>query len=228
MFSGGRNATLEQIIKRTEEFVRNEMGEDSTGHDWYHVDRVRNLSLYIAKCEGMGDLFVIEMASLLHDIADDKLNPTPMEGKNKLSGFLNSLSLPSSKKTKIIEIIETISFKGGNEAALSTFEQMAVRDADRLDAIGAIGIARTFAYGGKKGQIMFDPNIQVREKMSIDEYRNGKSSTIHHFYEKLLLLKDKMLTETGKQIAYERHQFLQTFLKQFYKEWNGDYEIDNS
>ncbi|WP_349305562.1 HD domain-containing protein [Bacillus sp. FJAT-49736] len=219
---------MKHIIGRTEEFVRKEMGEDSTGHDWYHVDRVRNLSLYIAKCEGKGDLFIIEMASLLHDIADDKLNVTSLAGSNKLHQFLNTLSLPSTLEAEIVDIIEKISFKGGNEAFLHTFEQMAVRDADRLDAIGSIGIARAFAYGGKKGQLMYDPAIQVRENMTLDDYRNGKSSTIHHFYEKLLLLKDKMLTNTGKQIALERHQYLEAFLQQFYKEWNGDYEINNS
>lgn len=219
---------MEQIIKRTEDFVQQEMGTDSTGHDWFHVDRVRNLALYIAKCEGKGDLFVIEMASLLHDIPDEKLNSSLEEGKNKLNSFLSSLSLAPHLHAVIIEIIETLSFKGGNESSLHTFEQMAVRDADRLDAIGAIGIARAFAYGGKKGQLLYDPGLQVRENMTIEDYRKGKSSTIHHFYEKLLLLKDKMLTKTGKQIALERHQFLKTFLEQFYKEWNGDYEVNNS
>ncbi|PKR86141.1 HD domain-containing protein [Heyndrickxia camelliae] len=203
------------------------MGMDSTGHDWYHIDRVRKLALYIAKCEGQGDLFVIEMASLLHDISDEKLNSSLEEGKNKLRSFIQSLSLSTPQASAIIDIIENISFKGGNESTLHTFEQMAVRDADRLDAIGAIGIARAFAYGGKKGQLLYDPNLHSRENMTIQEYRTGKSSTVHHFYEKLLLLKDKMLTNTGKQIALERHQYLETFLKQFFKEWNGDYEVNN-
>jgi len=218
---------VKQIIKRTERFVQHEMGMDSTGHDWYHIDRVRKLALYIAKCEGQGDLFVIEMASLLHDISDEKLNSSLEEGKNKLSSFIQSLSLSTPQASAIIDIIENISFKGGNESTLHTFEQMAVRDADRLDAIGAIGIARAFAYGGKKGQLLYDPNLHSRENMTIQEYRTGKSSTVHHFYEKLLLLKDKMLTNTGKQIALERHQYLETFLKQFFKEWNGDYEVNN-
>jgi uncharacterized protein len=219
---------VEQIIKITEDFVRNELGKDSTGHDWFHVDRVRNLSIHIAKNEDEGDLFIIEMAALLHDISDEKLNDTIDEGKNKLSSFLDSLPITSFQKKEITNVIETVSFKGGNEKPIHTFEQMTVRDADRIDALGAIGIARTFAYGGKKGQLMYDPTIQIRKNMSIEEYRNGRTSTIHHFYEKLLLLRDKMYTKTGKQIAYERHQFLESFLKQFYKEWNGDYEINNS
>lgn len=219
---------MKQIIDKTESFVQHELGEDSTGHDWFHVDRVRKLALYIAKCEGKGDLFIIEMASLLHDISDEKLNTTLEEGKNKLNSFLHSLELSPHQHAAIIEIIETISFKGGNESSIHTFEQMAVRDADRLDAIGAIGIARAFAYGGKNAQLLYDPSLHARENMTIEDYRKGKSSTIHHFYEKLLLLKDKMLTKTGKQIALERHQFLKTFLEQFYKEWNGDYEVNNS
>ncbi|MGV3466558.1 MAG: HD domain-containing protein [Heyndrickxia sp.] len=214
-------------MKRTESFVRNEMGMDSTGHDWFHVDRVRKLALYIAKCEGQGDPFLIEMASLLHDISDEKLNSSVEEGKNKLSSFIQSLSLSAPQTSAIMDIIENISFKGGNESTLHSFEQMAVRDADRLDAIGAIGIARAFAYGGKKGQLLYDPSLHSRKNMTIEEYRTGKSSTVHHFHEKLLLLKDKMLTNTGKQIALERHQYLETFLKQFFKEWNGDYEVNN-
>ncbi|MEH7176591.1 HD domain-containing protein [Neobacillus vireti] len=211
----------EQIIEQTITFVRNELGEDATGHDWFHVDRVRRTALHIAKQEQKGDPFIIEMAALLHDIPDEKLNKSAEAGKNKLDSFFQTISLQEEIQNSIIQIIESISYKGGIKTELETIEAKIVQDADRLDAIGAIGIARTFAYGGKKGQPIYDPSLTVREEMSIEEYRKGKSTSIHHFYEKLLKLKDLLNTEAAKEMAESRHQMMVLFLDQFYLEWDG-------
>jgi len=213
---------LIDIIAKTEQFVYKEHEKDSSGHDWHHIDRVRKLALRIAQAEHKGDAFIIEMAALLHDIPDEKLNEQMDEGEKKLTRFLDTIQVSDEQKLFIIDIVKTISFKGGNEADLHSYEAMVVRDADRLDAIGAIGIARTFAYGGKKGQAMYNPSLPVRTNMSLNEYRNGQTSSIHHFYEKLLKLKDLLHTETAKQLAEERHQFMEMFLQQFYKEWDVD------
>ncbi|MCM3766649.1 HD domain-containing protein [Neobacillus niacini] len=211
----------EIIIKKTETFVQNELSEDSTGHDWFHVDRVRKNAIYISKQERTGDPFIIEMAALLHDIPDEKLNDSVEKGEQKLDLFLHTLQLTDGDKHHIKEIINTISYKGGKGAELTSIEAKIVQDSDRLDAIGAIGIARAFAYGGKKGQQIYNPAIQVRTDMNLEEYRKGKSSSIHHFYEKLLKLKDLLNTETAKVMAEERHRMMETFLAQFYREWNG-------
>ena len=211
----------EDIIVRTESFVKEVLGEDSTGHDWYHIERVRKNALYIAENENRGNLFIIEMAALLHDIPDEKLNESKEAGEKKLTDFLESLTLEQDIQEKIIEIIGSISFKGGRKMELMSMEAEIVQDADRLDAIGAIGIGRTFAYGGKKGHLLYDPMIKVREAMTEKEYRNGKSSTIHHFYEKLLKLKELLNTDTASEMAERRHQFMEQFLEQFYSEWNG-------
>lgn len=210
-----------QIIKQAERFVRNELGEDATGHDWFHVDRVRRNALHIAKDEKIGDPFIIELAALLHDIPDEKLNESVEQGKEKLEGFFQTVQLPADVKSHINQIIESISYKGGKKIELQTIEAKIVQDADRLDAIGAIGIARAFAYGGKKGQPIYDPSIGVREEMSLEEYRKGKSTSIHHFYEKLLKLKDLLNTESAKKLAESRQQMMQLFLEQFYQEWDG-------
>ncbi|OIK15462.1 phosphohydrolase [Bacillus sp. MUM 116] len=210
-----------QIIEQTEKFVQIELGEDATGHDWFHVDRVRRNALYINEQEKLGDPFIIEMAALLHDIPDEKLNETAEKGEAKLDGFLKASELSEEDKKQIKKIIASISFKGGRKIELESVEAKTVQDADRLDAIGAIGIARVFAYGGKKGQQIYDPSYQIREEMTIDEYRKGKSTSINHFYEKLLKLKDLLNTETAKKMAESRHQMMERFLEQFYQEWNG-------
>ncbi|WHY65428.1 HD domain-containing protein [Neobacillus sp. SuZ13] len=210
-----------QVIEQTENYVRNELGEDATGHDWFHVDRVRRNALHICKEETTGDPFIIEMAALLHDIADEKLNESSEKGEEKLESFLQTLLLTDTDKRHIKQIIETISFKGGQRTTLSTIEAKIVQDADRLDAIGAIGIARAFAYGGKKGQSIYDPSISVRNEMTLEEYRKGKSTSIHHFYEKLLKLKDLLNTDTARKMAESRQQMMVTFLEQFYREWDG-------
>jgi len=226
---GGEKMKKSEIIMRTEAFMKNYFENDASGHDWYHLDRVRKLAKQINQGEGfIGDEFIIEMAALLHDFLDDKLDHSIKENEKQLLHFLRAEGISEKEIQHIFVIITTISFKGGNQAPLKTVEAQIVRDADRLDAIGAIGIARTFAYGGKNGQAMYDPTLTVRENMSIEEYRHGKSSSIHHFYEKLLKLKDYIHTETGKRLAEERHLFMEHFLKQFFKEWNGEFENFNS
>ncbi|MGG1399416.1 HD domain-containing protein [Bacillus salipaludis] len=210
-----------QMIEQAEMFVQSELAEDATGHDWFHVDRVRRNALYINELEKSGDPFIIEMAALLHDIPDEKLNETVEKGEAKLDGFLRTIKLSKEEIQQIKKIIASISFKGGRKIELETVEAKIVQDADRLDAIGAIGIARVFAYGGKRGQSIYDPSYQIRGEMTIEEYRKGKSTSIHHFYEKLLKLKDLLNTETAKKMAVSRHQMMETFLEQFYQEWNG-------
>ncbi|MCM3599877.1 HD domain-containing protein [Robertmurraya korlensis] len=212
---------MKQVIAKTEEFVKREMYADSTGHDWFHIDRVRNMALQIHEKEKVGDPFIIELAALLHDISDEKLHISKEEGEKKLTSFLSQLPLDEWKKNHIKEIIETISFKGGNNRNITTIEAAIVQDADRLDAIGAIGIARAFAYGGKKGQPIYDPTITVRSSMTNEEYRKGHSSSINHFYEKLLKLKEKMNTKSGSEIAERRHAYMEDFLHEFYNDWNG-------
>jgi len=208
-------------IEAAEAFVKNELGRDSSGHDWHHIDRVRKNARLIWSKEQKGDWFIIEMAALLHDIPDEKLNETEEAGWSKLDSFLAGIELESNIAQLIKDCIETVSFKGGREIELKCIEAEIVQDADRLDALGAIGIARTFAYGGKKGHPIFDPGISVRGEMTLEEYRTGNSSSINHFYEKLLKLKDKMNTEQAKKLAEERHTFMESFLAQFYSEWNG-------
>ncbi|RHW42344.1 HD domain-containing protein [Neobacillus notoginsengisoli] len=210
------------MINKIERFVKEQMGEDVTGHDWHHVERVRNNALLIAAKENAGDKYIIEMAALLHDIPDEKLNASAEAGREKLDSFLASLGLEGAVKQQINEIVYSISFKGGQGTELPSFEAKVVQDADRLDAIGAIGIARAFAFGGKKGQPIYAPELTVREHMTLEEYRSGKSSSINHFYEKLLKLKDLMNTETARRMAEERQSFMEAFLKQFYREWECD------
>lgn len=209
------------ILEATENYVRSEFSYDVTGHDWFHVDRVRRNAFDIWKNEQAGDPFIIEMAALLHDIPDEKLNTTAETGRDKLHTYLQSTMLEAEDIHRIEEVIESISFKGGNGVTVSSIEARIVQDADRLDALGAVGIARTFAYGGSKGQPIYDPHLSVRETMSAMEYRTGQSSSIHHFYEKLLKLKDILNTESARKMAEKRHQFMEVYLEEFYKEWNG-------
>ncbi|MEI2665618.1 HD domain-containing protein [Rossellomorea sp. LJF3] len=207
---------LDQVI----DYLKQEYIGESTGHDWYHLDRVRKQALRIAREEQVSHTYIIELAALLHDVPDDKFVGEE-EGKKKLDHILMNLTLNEGDMTLLKSIIYSISYKGGHEAELTTLEAKIVRDADRLDAIGAIGVARTFAYGGRKGRAMYDPDFQVREQMTVEEYRNGDSSSIHHFHEKLLKLKDLMCTDTGRILAEERHEFMLRFLEQFNKEWTG-------
>lgn len=210
---------MNQSIRDAEQFVKENLGQDSTGHDWYHSDRVRKIAVHIAKKEQIGDCFIIELAALLHDITDDKLYDNEEMGLALLDTWFRRNNLPSFQVREIKQIIDSISYSEG-QTVLPSIEAKIVQDADRIDALGAIGIARTFAYGGKKGQLLYDPAISVRDSMNKEEYRNGKSTSIHHFHEKLLKLTDMLHTDTAKAIAKERHQYMEEFLQQFNKEWD--------
>jgi uncharacterized protein len=203
----------EKMIEKAELFVKKRLGNDSSGHDWYHLDRVRKLSLTIAEKEQTGDLFIIELAALLHDIPDRKLNESVESGWRVLQNWFLEAELDEQTVKKLTTIINTVSFSSGNTP--NTIEGKIVQDADRLDAIGAIGIARAFAYGGKTGQLLYNPAFS-----QITNNQQVQGSTVAHFYEKLLKLTDMLHTETAKKIAYERHQYMEIFLQQFYKEWN--------
>ena len=211
------------IIDNTILFVKQQLENAEGGHDWFHIERVYKNALLIA--EGVDcDLIVVKLGALLHDIADSKFHGGDETVAPKTARtFLESQNVSEDIILHVIAIIENISFKGGNfEKKFNSKELEIVQDADRLDAIGAIGIARTFNYGGFKNRPLYNPNIQPNLNMSKEEYKNSESPTLNHFYEKLLLLKDKMNTETGKKIAQKRHDFMVTFLSQFYAEWDGE------
>ena len=210
----------EEQIELTKDFVKKHLENDASGHDWWHIVRVAELAKTIAMKE-QADLFICEMSALLHDIADEKLNATEAEGLKKVRDWLYAIAMDESSISKIISIISGMSYKGGGQPAMQTLEGKVVQDADRLDAIGAIGIARTFAYAGSKGDLIYDPAMAPREKMTKEEYRSGKSTAINHFYEKLLKLKELMNTDYAKLLAKERHQFMEIYLQQFFKEWQG-------
>jgi uncharacterized protein len=213
----------EEQITKTIIFVKEQLENAEGGHDWFHIERVYKNSLLIARDENV-DIFVVQLGALLHDIADSKFHDgDETVGRNMARTFLFSLNVDSKVIEHVINIIENISFKGGNEAQkFKSPELDVVQDADRLDALGAIGIARTFNYGGFKNRTLFDPSIKPNLNMSKEEYKSSDAPTINHFYEKLLLLKDKMNTKTGKQIAEKRHQFMELYLAQFYDEWDGN------
>jgi len=214
------NIREQSITKATEKYIKSQFQSDSSGHDWWHIYRVRNLALHLADREG-GDRFVIEMAALLHDLDDWKINAENTEPRTK--AWLEKQSISTGIARKIIQIIDEVSFKGaGVETPVSTLEAMVVQDADRLDAIGAIGIARTFAYGGNKGRLLYDPDVSPELHNSFDSYKKTSAPTINHFYEKLLLLKDRLNTETAKKVAAGRHRFMETFLERFFNEWKGE------
>lgn len=210
-----------EIIKQTEAYVHNELSGEASGHDWWHIYRVTKLAKTIASVEG-ADVFICEMAALLHDIADEKLNESQEAGLQKVESWLQRIEVDDGTMKHIMEIIASMSFKGGGQPPMKTLEGQVVQDADRLDALGAIGIARTFAFGGAKGNIMYDPSIKPRRDMSKEEYQKRDNTAINHFYEKLLKLKDLMNTPYGKQLAEDRHQYMEQFLDQFYKEWEGE------
>ena len=197
--------SLRKVIQAAEEFVKNKYSNDTTGHDWYHMDRVRKLALKIYQTERTGNPELIELIAILHDIPDFKLNNSKEEGEKLLSMWLESNLSESSMIEKIKKDIASISFREGIREGLSP-EAAIVQDADRLDAIGAMGIARAFTYGGHKGQPIYIPNDQAA------------TSTLAHFYDKLLLLKDLINTKTGKEMAEDRHHFMLLFLEQFKKE----------
>ena len=210
------------LIENTILFVKKKLENAESGHDWFHIERVYKNALLIANNENCDEL-VVQLGALLHDIADSKFhNGDETIGPKTARLFLEAENVANEIIEQVIFIIENISFKGGNFDRKSTsIELEIVQDADRLDAIGAIGIARTFNYGGFKNRQIYNPEIVPNLKMTKDEYKKNDAPTINHFYEKLLLLKDKMNTATGKKIAQERHDFMEQFLEQFYDEWNG-------
>lgn len=212
-----------EIISRTESHVKDVLRDDSTGHDWWHIARVRKMALAIGRAEGEDvDLYVVELAALLHDISDYKFNGGDLEKGTRVSfEWLSMIGESEGTARRVAEIVDTTSFKGaGVSSVMSTVEGKAVQDADYLDAMGAIGIGRAFAYGGYKGQPMYDPDIASVEHRSRDEYIRRNGTTINHFYEKLLLLKDRMNTEAGRMLANKRHAILEEFLDQFMVEWD--------
>jgi uncharacterized protein len=211
------------IISKTIAFVKEKLQNAEGGHDWFHIERVYKNSVLIARDEQC-DLTVVKLGALLHDIADSKFHEgDETVGPRTARAFLEKEAVAAETIDHVIKIIENISFKGGNfEKNFSSIELDIVQDADRLDAIGAIGIARTFNYGGFKNRALYDPNIAPNTKMSKEEYKNNDAPTLNHFYEKLLLLKDKINTASGKAIAAERHRYMEGFLAQFYAEWDGE------
>ncbi|MBE1440643.1 HD domain-containing protein [Paenibacillus sp. OAS669] len=208
------------ILLRAAEDVRKELESDSSGHDWWHIERVTRLARYIAERE-QADPFLFELAALLHDLADEKLNPSADAGMSKVRNLLASYEVDTETESHVLEIVGTMSFKGGHNPPVRTKEAQVVQDADRIDALGAIGVARTFAYAGWKGSLIYDPENPPRKELTYEQYRNGRSTAINHFYEKLLKLSDLMNTETGRRIARSRHRYMESFLEQFYLEWDG-------
>lgn len=211
----------EQILY-VKHVIKEKFSGEATGHDWYHIQRVLNNAKLIAqdvKC----DNFILEMGALMHDIADHKfVDDYQNETNKRVRALLTHVSVCEEDIEKVLHIVHNCSFKAGlSENNMKSIEGLIVQDADRLDAIGAVGIARTFAYGGKSGNMIYDPEIKPTQFKSEDEYRTKRTHTINHFYEKLLKLKDSMNTEAAKKIAEKRHLFMEQFLEQFYDEWNG-------
>ncbi|SFR00760.1 MULTISPECIES: HD domain-containing protein [unclassified Paenibacillus] len=212
-----QEAILADIIQKAEPFVQQQLEHDHSGHDWWHIDRVRKLSLKIAAKEG-ADSFICELAALLHDVADEKLNNSKQAGLDKVEQWLLLHVSDPDVITHVMTIIATMSYNGGQNPPMETLEGQVVQDADRLDALGAIGIARTFMYAGSKGSMMHHPD----KDFSQHDYRAAGKSAIYHFYEKLLKLKDLMNTAYARELAEVRHQWMEMYLEQFYREWNVD------
>lgn len=211
----------EQIIQDTEQFVQSVLGGDTSGHDWWHIYRVVQMTERITAAEG-ANRFVTVMAALLHDVADEKLNDSKEAGMRKVIDWLDTQPIDEQDTQHILEIIATMSYNGGNNPPVRTLEGQIVQDADRLDAIGAISIARVFVYSGHTGRPIHDPDIPVRTSMTPEQYRNEKSTAINHFHEKLLKLKDMINTPAARIIAEERHRYMQEYVDRFYQEWNGE------
>jgi uncharacterized protein len=212
-----------QIIEKTALWVKEVLKGAEGGHDWFHIERVWKNTCLIAQKEPV-NVYVAQLAALLHDIADSKFyNGDETIGPQRANTWLQQNHVETTVVEQVVAIIENISFKGGKETAVFSSPELAVvQDADRLDAIGAIGIARAFNYGGFKNRPLYNPAILPDLNMNKEAYKNSAAPTINHFYEKLLLLKQRMNTKTGKQLAEQRHAFMENFLTQFYKEWNGE------
>ncbi|MDD2237023.1 MAG: HD domain-containing protein [Kiritimatiellae bacterium] len=210
------------IIEKTVEYVKAVLVDAEGGHDWWHVYRVWRLAHQIARTEDV-DGFIVELGALLHDVADSKFHEGDEEiGPRKARAFLHSLQVDERVVAHVEKIVANISFKGGNHVqAFRSPELDVIQDADRLDALGAIGIARTFNYGGHKNREIYNPAIQPNLNMTKEEYKNSQAPSLNHFYEKLLLLKDRMNTRTGHTLAKQRHAFMEQFLDEFHQEWKG-------
>lgn len=213
---------MENIIDAAIEYVKEIFKNDFSGHDYFHTMRVYNLAVTIAKSEN-ADLDLVSLAALLHDVDDAKLSPNTHKEKVNAVSFMKSHNLPKDKIDKICAIINEISFAGTDSVTPKSIEGKCVQDADRLDAIGAIGIARAFAYGGNRNRQMYNPDIKPLENMNNESYiKNENSTTINHFYEKLLLLKNMMNTNTAIKIAQKRNDFMKAYLDEFFAEWNSE------
>lgn len=210
-----------EIINKTSEYVKSKQLGETTGHDWWHTYRVWQTAIKIGQIEN-ADLFIVELAALLHDLDDWKFSDN--KDCSAMAGSLMSeLGVDKEIMALVCDIIKNLSFKGaGVDSSMKTIEGKVVQDSDRLDAIGAIGIARAFAYGGHKGREIYNPDIKPQMHDSFEQYKNSVGTTINHFYEKLFLLKDLMNTETAKRMALERHEFMENYLKHFLKEWAGE------
>ena len=214
----------ELLIQETATYVKELLSGEGSGHDWWHIYRVWKNAQSIAREEPEANLFIVELAALLHDIGDHKFhNGDETVGPRMAREWLENHELSEADIQHVCNIIQELSFKGaGTSSAMQSIEGRIVQDADRLDAIGAIGIARTFAYGGHKNRQMYDPEVKPVMHTSFEDYKASTAPTINHFYEKLLLLKDRMHTKTARRIAEQRHQYMEEFLQQFYSEWEGN------
>jgi len=212
----------EKIVVQTSTYIKSRLSGEGSGHDWWHVYRVWKNAVHIAGYE-QADLFVVELAALLHDIADWKFNDGNDDiGPQLAKEWLDKLGVDESTVTHVCRIIKDISFKGAGVATgMNSIEGKIVQDADRLDAMGAIGIGRAFAYGGSKGREMYNPDMKPEQHDSFEQYKNSRGSSINHFYEKLLLLKELMNTDTARKIAEKRHTFMEEYLQEFFQEWEG-------
>ena len=211
----------QEIIRNTELYIQSEFSLEGSGHDWFHINRVRNMALRIGQQEGC-DLFLVEMSALLHDLDDWKLTGMDSHHPSGAGRWLDKMDLNENVSSEILRIIEEVSFLGaGTETPVGSVEAAVVQDADRLDAMGALGIARTFAYGGYKSRLIYDPSIPPVMHNDFQTYKASTAPTINHFYEKLLLLKDRMNTKTARNITQERHQYMQDYLTRFFEEWEA-------
>ena len=210
---------MEQLVQNTAKFIKEIFQNDFSGHDFFHSMRVYRTAINIAEAEH-ADMQVVALAALLHDVDDRKLSPTTAEKKENAAQFMRSQNVPESEIRQVCQIIDEVSFKGTDSVRPSTPEGKCVQDADRLDALGAIGIARTFAYGGSHNRVIHDPELPPRTAMNQAQYYSSKSTSLNHFYEKLFLLEGMMNTETGKAIARKRTQYMQEFVEEFLNEWD--------
>ena len=211
----------EKILQEVATYVERKLSGEGSGHDWWHIVRVRKLAEKLALAEG-GDSFICQLAALVHDLVDDKLVADEGLALAEVRDLLTRVGVAANQTDQVLTIIQSISYKGGNQNHLVlSLEGQIVQDADRLDAMGAIGVARTMAYSGHHQRIIHDPEVAVRQNMTLDQYRSHQGTAITHFYEKLLLLKDLMNTKTAKELAKGRHAFLEAYLDQFFAEWDG-------